>query len=296
MSHDEKIKTYVHSDNICLAAYHWGELTPEKESIIFIHGYPDSAEVWNKLAESLADEFNVIAYDVRGTGLSDIPAHSSEYDFKYLINDLEQVIQAFSPHQPVHLVGHDWGALQGWEVVLGDRLKDKIQSYTALAPSLDHVGWWFKREWSKGSFQGYRNVIQRGISSGYMGIFQIPWIPELVWNLGLAQLWPKWVAKSENTEVQPDPKQLRNGVNGLGLYRQNLIQALSHPTSRTTSIPIHMLVMTQDPFVPKHLSLGMGEWASDIHYTQIESGHWGILSHYAEISKKIRDYIQQLNS
>ena len=73
MNHFEKTKRYVHSGNICLAAYHWGRLDEDRETIVLVHGYPDAADVWQLVAERLAADFNVVAYDVRGTGLSDIP-------------------------------------------------------------------------------------------------------------------------------------------------------------------------------------------------------------------------------
>jgi pimeloyl-ACP methyl ester carboxylesterase len=84
MNHFEKTKRYVHSGNICLAAYHWGRLDADRETIVLVHGYPDAADVWQLVAERLAADFNVVAYDVRGTGLSDIPETTQGYAFDYL--------------------------------------------------------------------------------------------------------------------------------------------------------------------------------------------------------------------
>lgn len=292
MKHFDKTKLYVHSENICLAAYHWGSLDVEQDTIVLIHGYPDSAEVWHAVAQYLAPHFNVVAYDVRGTGLSDIPQTTADYAFEYLIEDLSQVIKAVSPHQSVHLVGHDWGALQGWEAVLADRLKSQIASYTALAPSTDHVGWWFHRQLAQGNLQGYFNVIKRVSASSYMAMLQIPVLPELTWRLGLGKVWPKLVGYLEKTSVEKSPTQLRNAISGLGLYRQNLTKALFKPTGRTTTIPVQMLLMNQDPFVPLALSRGMEEWGDDIRYSEVSAGHWGILSQPQAVADKIQQFVQ----
>lgn len=288
-----KNKVYVKSDNICLAAYHWGELNPDRETIVLIHGYPDSAEVWEPIAQHLKSNFNVIAYDVRGTGLSDIPASTQEYDFEYLVRDLSQVISTLNPHSAVHLVGHDWGALQGWEAVLGDRLKHQIASYIAMAPSADHVGWWFKRQWEQKS---YLSVIKRIISSGYMPMLKIPVIPELSWYLGLARIWPKVVGLLEKSKVELNSTQVRNSVSGLGLYRQNLLTRLYEPTTRKTTIPVYMLLMSQDPFVPMSLSQGMQEWVQQVEYDEVFAGHWGILSQPEQVAEKITGFVNNISA
>lgn len=287
----EKTTQFIMSGDISLAVYHWGQIVADKPSIVLIHGYPDSTEVWNQMAKHLHPEFNVYAYDVRGTGQSDIPKNQSEYAFKYLVQDLSTVISLVSPKQPVHVVGHDWGSLQGWEAVLGDTLKSQIKSYTAMTPSVDHVGWWFKRQWNQGSFQGYRNVVTRAISSGYMAMFQLPLLPELTWRLGLTKIWPSIVGYMENTNAHVDPYQLRNSISGLGLYRENLVQPLRNPSQRKTTIPVHMLVMTKDPFVPSFMSQGMEEWVTDVQYSEVAAGHWGIVSHTQQIANTIKSYI-----
>ena len=288
-----KTTTYVNSKDICLAVYHWGEIDHERETIVLIHGYPDSAEVWEAIAQFLKDDFNVVAYDVRGTGLSDIPVDKKEYAFSYLVEDLSSVINSVSPNKAVHLVGHDWGALQAWEAVLDDQLKIQIKSYTAMTPSIDHVGWWFKRQWKSGTLQGYRNVIQRLAGSSYMAMLQIPVLPELTWFAGLSYIWPKLVGKMEKVTVQANAKQLRNSTSGLGLYRQNLQKGLLHPSTRKTTIPVNMLMMSKDPFVPAYLCEGMQEWASDLTYSEVKAGHWGILSQPNKIAKNIKQYVEQ---
>ncbi|MEO3355579.1 alpha/beta fold hydrolase [Acinetobacter haemolyticus] len=292
MNQIEKHKFYVHSGNICLAAYRWGQEDLYKDTIVLIHGYPDSADVWQSVAAFLVPSFNVIAYDVRGAGLSDIPESTAGYAFDLLVQDLAEIIRAVSPDRLVHIVGHDWGALQAWEAVLGDRLKNQIASYTALAPSADHVGWWFQRQLNRRSLQGYFNVFRRLTASSYMAMFQVPVLPELTWHLGLDKAWPKLVGYLEKTKVENSPTQLRNAKGGLGLYRQNLAAPLLSPSSRTTTIPVQMLLMNQDPFVPVSMSKGMDEWVSDIRYTEVSAGHWGILSQPQAVAEKIQQFVR----
>ena len=44
---------------------------PGAVPVLLLHGYPDSSEVWNAAADSLAEDFHVIRYDVRGAGASE---------------------------------------------------------------------------------------------------------------------------------------------------------------------------------------------------------------------------------
>ena len=64
--------------------------------IVFIHGFSQSRECWAKqMGSDLADEFRLIAYDLRGHGLSEVPANGYSdsttwaNDFKAVIDELE---------------------------------------------------------------------------------------------------------------------------------------------------------------------------------------------------------------
>ncbi|MCD6069485.1 MAG: short chain dehydrogenase domain protein, partial [Microvirga sp.] len=138
---------FVNSGSVNLALYTWGQPGEKKRKpvVVLLHGYPDAAEVWTPVAAELADRHFVVAYDMRGAGRSTAPRGSAAYALKHLVDDLATVVDAVSPDAPVHLVGHDWGALQGWEALVSERLRGRIASYSTAAPALDHVGLWFHR-------------------------------------------------------------------------------------------------------------------------------------------------------
>src|SRR5690606_41343842 len=131
----------IQGDGIELAAYRWGNA--DGPPLLLVHGYPDSHEVWLPLVRELAADYQIIAYDARGFGASDIPRKRLDYHLVKLANDLEAVIKALSPDQPVHLVAHDWGSIQAWEAVTEPRIQPLLASYTSISgPCLDHVGHW----------------------------------------------------------------------------------------------------------------------------------------------------------
>lgn len=293
MNTTTKTLQFIHVNPLKLAVYEWGKSNPKQETIVLLHGYPDSAEVWDRLADKLSEQFHVVSYDVRGTGLSDIPARQKHFHSDYLIEDLKQVIAAISPNKAVHLVSYDWGSLQAWEGILDDRLKDQVASYTAMTPSLDAIGWWFRREVQKNSFEGYSNVVKRMTSSSYMVFFQLPVIPELSWRAGLYKVWPKFVAQLQKTTVPVSKTMLKDALHSIALYRENMIKPLFLPSSRKTTIPTHMLILTKDPFVPRAISESMREWVENIEYTEIDANHWVMLSHAEQLAQILSAYIER---
>lgn len=289
----------IKSGDIQIAAYHWGR--PEsskikKQTIVCIHGYPDSAEVWTNIAEQLAERFHVVAYDVRGSGQSSTPSGTAAYAFEHLTGDLKAVIDAVSPDQPVHLLAFDWGALQAWEAVLGDRLQGRIASYSAAAPSLDHVGHWFQRHLRSRKPADWLAALQRGVGSSYMVMLKTPLLPELTWRLGLAKLWPRIVSRLERTPVSAPASLASDAHYGLGLYRANLLPPLLKPGLRKTDVPVQLLVLSADPFVPAAMFEGMEEWAPNIQTTEIDGGHWWPLSQAEKAAGAIGHFIESISA
>lgn len=287
----------IKSGDMQIAAYHWGRPASskaKKQTIVCIHGYPDSAEVWTKIAEQLAERFHVVAYDVRGSGKSSTPSGTAAYAFDHLVGDLQAVIDAVSPAQPVHLLAFDWGALQAWEAVLGDRLQGRIASYSAAAPSLDHVGHWFQRRVSSKNPADWLAALQRGLGSSYMVMLNAPLLPELTWRFGLAKLWPRLVSTLERTPVNAPASLASDARFGLGLYRANLLPPLLNPGQRKTSVPVQLLVLSRDPFVPAAMFEGMEEWAPNIQTTAIEGGHWWPLSQAEKAAGAVARFIESL--
>ena len=82
----------------------WGEtsLTP----IILLHGIGLSSSVWNWTAKRLADQYNVLCFDMRGHGDSEKPV--SGYEFTDLATDLLEIIKTLELSKPL-IVGHSAG-------------------------------------------------------------------------------------------------------------------------------------------------------------------------------------------
>ncbi len=87
----------------------WGN--PDGPPILFIHGWSQNHLCWARQHEStLRDEFRLVAYDLRGHGMSEAPLEPTHYtDGKLWADDVAAIIEQLNLERPV-LVGWSYGA------------------------------------------------------------------------------------------------------------------------------------------------------------------------------------------
>jgi non-heme chloroperoxidase len=87
----------------------WGRA--DGPPILFIHGWSQNHLCWARQYESaLADEFRLVAYDLRGHGMSEAPVEPGHYtDGKLWAEDVAAIIEELHLDRPV-LVGWSYGA------------------------------------------------------------------------------------------------------------------------------------------------------------------------------------------
>jgi pimeloyl-ACP methyl ester carboxylesterase len=87
----------------------WGKA--DGPPILLIHGWSQNHLCWAKQCESaLADEFRLVAFDLRGHGMSDAPLEAEHYtDGKLWADDVAAIIEQLRLERPV-LVGWSYGS------------------------------------------------------------------------------------------------------------------------------------------------------------------------------------------
>jgi proline iminopeptidase len=83
---------------------------PANPPVVAIHGGPGNDYRMLLPLKGLSDEFYVIFYDQRGTGLSP-RVDPEELTLESSLTDLELIVDHFSGERKVNLIGHSWGAI-----------------------------------------------------------------------------------------------------------------------------------------------------------------------------------------
>jgi NAD(P)-dependent dehydrogenase (short-subunit alcohol dehydrogenase family)/pimeloyl-ACP methyl ester carboxylesterase len=273
--------------------------------VLLVHGYPDTGAVWDEVAAQLTERFHVITYDVRGSGRSSAPADADGYKLSRLIADLRAVIDAVSPDRPVHLVGHDWGALQCWAALTDPGLAGRVSSYTALGtPPLDHVSAWLRRRARHGP-SGLADVLNQAARSWYIGFFQLPAVPELAWRAGLGRLWGQALAAGEGIQPRPGhPAETltRDAVNGIALYRANMTPGprslgLGRPgrTPRPVDVPVQLVVTTRDLFIAPRTQESVTGHVPLLWRRRIRAKHWVQRTHPDQIAAWVAEFADHID-
>ncbi len=136
--------------------------------VVLLHGFPDRATSWRHVEPLLhAAGLRTYALDQRGYSPGARPEGRRHYRTELLAGDVEALIRTIG--RPVHLVGHDWGAIVAWTVA--GLHPDLLRTLTAV--SVPHPA----------AFRRAMTSSPQLVRSWYIGLFQLPRVPELLLGL-----------------------------------------------------------------------------------------------------------------
>lgn len=155
------------------------------ELVILLHGFPEFWYGWRAQIPALvAAGYRVWIPDQRGYNLSEKPTDVFAYSLDKLALDIVGLIDA-AGRQKAFVVGHDWGAAVAWWVAA--KYPERVQKLAILNVPHPSV-----------MFGNIRNNPRQLRRSWYIGVFQIPKLPELLLTGGDAQGGILLLLKSSN--------------------------------------------------------------------------------------------------
>lgn len=91
---------------------------------LFLHGNPDSADLWLDVIARLKDKYRCLAIDLPGFGRSEVPANF-EVSLDGYARFIDALVNAIGIKEPLNLVGHDFGAHFGlaWAIKHPNKVK-----------------------------------------------------------------------------------------------------------------------------------------------------------------------------
>jgi pimeloyl-ACP methyl ester carboxylesterase len=87
--------------------------TPGAPLLVFLHGFPEAAFVWDELLAHFAPHWRCIAPNLRGFECSSSPAEVEAYRARHLVDDMRALI-ASQGGRAAAVVAHDWGGAVAW--------------------------------------------------------------------------------------------------------------------------------------------------------------------------------------
>ncbi|MGV0698575.1 alpha/beta fold hydrolase [Mycolicibacter sinensis] len=290
--------TVTATDGVALAVHAYTDVDPRRPTILAIHGYPDNHHVWDgvahKLLENHPGKYNVVAYDVRGAGASSPPADRSGYRLPQLIADVGAVI-AHLGVDDVHLLGHDWGSIQGWAAVTDPVVGSKVASYTSISgPHLDYAGKFLR---SPRNPRTLLAVARQVLESAYIWLFLTPRLPEAIFRSGFGG---KLIATLERIgRSGASPWETLRGqndyLNGLNLYRANMPRPLFKPATPlpTTDVAVQVLAPRLDLFVSPAVQRFTGAIPPRHRVLDIDGGHWVVTDRPEIVARLTDEWVEQ---
>lgn len=282
------------SDGVRIATYEQGN--PDGPPLVLAHGWPDSHVLWDGVVPLLGDRFRIIRFDNRGAGASSVPKPVAAYRMERFADDLEAVIGALSPGEPVHVLAHDWGSVATWEYLTRPGADDRIASFTSVSgPSTDH----YKAAIWTDLARPYRPVrfaraLDRLLRLTYMFPLSVPGLSPAV-----IRAWFR--SGKALTDGVPADQRFRgetfaaDGANSLKIYRAMTSRnPREYRNDHYVSVAVQLIVNTKDPVVRPHGLDEVSRWVPRLWRRDIRAGHWAPLSHPQVLAQSVHELVDHL--
>lgn len=293
----ETTQRIVPNQDIDIAVYESGD--PTAQTVVLVHGWPDTHHLWDSVVPLLSDRFHVVSYDTRGHGATTDPPGVRPFHLAELASDFRAVADAVSPDRPVHVLAHDWGSIQVWEQVCEPGAEQRIASFTSVSgPNLDHMGKWVRSRLSRPTPGNLSGPLRQLLASSYTAFFQAPVLPRLLFSFVDARRWQHFLELTEG--IAPASVHLgatleHDMVSGLRIYRANIVPLIRRPRERYTDVPVQLIVNVRDRAVLPDGYADEQRWASRLWRRDIPSGHWAPFSHPQLLARAVTELADVLD-
>lgn len=287
----------VRSGEFDIAVFEYGDLNAE--TVVLVHGWPDTHHLWHAVVPLLTERFHVVTYDTRGHGESTRTRRAQDFRLDALAGDFFAVADAVSPDRPVHVLAHDWGSVQVWEAVCEPRAAARVASFTSVSgPNLDHLAKWVRARLSRPTPRNLWQPLTQALSSGYTVFSMTPGLNQVFRVVAHEKRWQRIVSIMNDTapsNVVLGPTFRRDAVEGLLIYRANILPRMLAPRARRTEVPVQLIVAGRDVAVRPAGYDDARKWVSLLWRRDVPAGHWMPFSHPALLATATTELIDAVN-
>ena len=258
---------------------------PGAPLLMFLHGFPEAAFVWDGLLEHFAPRYRCIAPNLRGYEHSSAPADAQSYRVKHLVGDIRALIEQ-QGGRVAALIAHDWGGALAWG--LAAQHPESIERLVIV--NSPHPAT-FLRE--------LRDNAQQQASSAYMNFLCRPDAEKLLAENDFARLWTFFERMGATDPAHPGGGWLTEAVReryrevwrqgltgGCNYYRasplrppltpNDTIMSLQLPPEMlTVRVPTLVIWAEADTALPPALLDGLEAYVPDMRLVRVPGAtHW----------------------
>ena len=264
--------------------------------IVFLHGFPEAAFVWDGLMHALSPRAHCVAPNMRGYERSSAPASVHAYRAKHLVDDIVGLIDQLGAPLDL-LVAHDWGGGVAWNLAaLRPTLLRRLVIINSPHPAL------FQRDLAGNPAQiqasAYMNLLRSPRAETIMGENDFARMAKLVAGMGQEVVWLTPELKARYLECW------RRGITGgLNYYRASPLYPVNEtePGAAAVSIPRELVTvkvptlviwgMRDEALLPRLLD-GLKDYVGDLRIARIEAGsHWVVHEQPQQVNALIRGFL-----
>jgi len=239
-------------------------------SVVLIHELGGSLDSWDGVVASLANDYRVLRYDMRGAGESETPPQGFTIDD--WVEDLSDLLRATRLPEPYHLVGGAIGSMIATAYAL--KYPEQLASVVLLAAALGANP--AQRE---DRIARTRVVLEKGIAA--------------IADAALELSYPPIVRHDQARFARFRDTMLR--ANAQGYVYCNLVLANTNLESRLSElkVSVQFIAGIHDPLRTPAAVKGLAAKVSGARYKEIDSGHFMHVQTPQLVANEIRAFVSQ---
>lgn len=269
----------------------WLDVGPSEAPILlFLHGYPDSADTWSFQVDHFKSKYHVVCPFSRGTGGTEGSEASDSverYSQNALALDTLQILESIDPTQkrPIVIVGHDLGVVTAWN--LAPLLKERLRGLILM-----------------NGLNLHQMLMRAGdptqlLKSWYIYLINIPYLSEFV-----ATHFSKKVLKlaydmgglpSNLREVPEDPS--RNLIAPMNQYRafaREIPKTLRHKPLKI-KCPTLVIWGKNDAFLVPPTLDELEPYTNEVTVRILDANHWVHRERNDEVNSLVETFLEGIS-
>lgn len=266
--------------------------------LVFLHGFPEAAFVWDGLLERFGTRYRCIAPNLRGYADSSSPADVESYRARHLVADIRALIEQ-AGGRAAAVIAHDWGGALAWGLAAQHPQRlERLVIINSPHPAT------FLRE--------LRDSAAQQAASAYMNFLCRPDAEALLAENDFARLWPFFTGMGADRSAHPGGGWLTDDVRdqyravwhqglrgGCNYYRASPLRPPTSPTDAictlvlppelvTVRVPTSVIWAEGDIALPVALLDGLDAYVPQLQITRVPGAtHWIVHEQPARIAHEI---------